>query len=87
MLNICAPHCYRVSPSLYLLYYRSRLTAVSEIVASMPTLEITNFNIALSLLGDWVTVYGLVSHLFKQNLYLSEARTFCSPSSSPPSVL
>lgn len=40
----------------------------------MPNSHVTNFNIVLSLLGGWIALYGLVSHLCKQNLYLSEAR-------------
>ncbi|KAK0635056.1 Sodium/hydrogen exchanger family-domain-containing protein [Bombardia bombarda] len=39
----------------------------------MPTLAITNFNIVLSVLGGWVSLFGLVSYLFKENFYLSEA--------------
>lgn len=33
----------------------------------------TNFNIAVSLLGGWITLFGLVSYLLKENYYLSEA--------------
>lgn len=40
----------------------------------MPTLEITNFNIVLSVLGGWISLFGLVSYLCKEHLYLSEAR-------------
>ncbi|KAH7011254.1 Na/H antiporter [Ilyonectria destructans] len=39
----------------------------------MPALEITNFNIIVSLLGGWIAAFGLVSYLSKENLYLSEA--------------
>ncbi|KPM40493.1 hypothetical protein AK830_g6065 [Neonectria ditissima] len=39
----------------------------------MPTLEITDFNIIVSLLGGWIAAFGLVSYLSKENLYLSEA--------------
>ncbi|MCJ1307199.1 hypothetical protein MMC25_000845 [Agyrium rufum] len=39
----------------------------------MPTLAITNFNIVCSVLGGFITVFGLVSYLFKERFYLSEA--------------
>ncbi|KAI0855867.1 Sodium/hydrogen exchanger family-domain-containing protein [Xylaria cubensis] len=39
----------------------------------MPTLEITNFNLVVSVLGGWVSLFGLVSYLLKENFYLSEA--------------
>lgn len=42
----------------------------------MPTLEINNFNIIVSLLGGWIAAFGLVSYLSKENLYLSEARKY-----------
>jgi hypothetical protein len=40
----------------------------------MPILAITNFNIVCSVLGGFITLFGLVSYLFKEKLYLSEAR-------------
>src|SRR3954468_629776 len=40
----------------------------------MPTLATTNFNIVLSVLGGWISVFGLVSYLLKERFYLSEAR-------------
>ncbi|KAJ8132890.1 hypothetical protein O1611_g741 [Lasiodiplodia mahajangana] len=39
----------------------------------MPTLDISNFNIVVSVLGGWVSLFGLVSYLLKENFYLSEA--------------
>ncbi|KZF20744.1 putative Na/H antiporter [Xylona heveae TC161] len=39
----------------------------------MPTLAVTNFNIVCATLGGFITVFGLVSYLFKEKLYLSEA--------------
>ncbi|KAF1844591.1 uncharacterized protein K460DRAFT_365530 [Cucurbitaria berberidis CBS 394.84] len=39
----------------------------------MPTLAITNFNIVCATLGGFITVFGLVSYLFKEKFYLSEA--------------
>ncbi|KAI0798799.1 Sodium/hydrogen exchanger family-domain-containing protein [Xylaria sp. FL0064] len=39
----------------------------------MPTLDISNFNIVVSILGGWVSLFGLVSYLLKENFYLSEA--------------
>jgi hypothetical protein len=47
----------------------------------MPTLVLTNFNIVCAVLGGFVTLFGLVSYLFKERFYLSEA---CE-SSLPPS--
>src|SRR3954468_19024171 len=44
----------------------------------MPTLAITNFNIVVSVLGGWVSLFGLVSYLCKERFYLSEARTSCT---------
>lgn len=40
----------------------------------MPTLALTNFNILVGLLGGWISLFGLVSYLCKENYYLSEAR-------------
>jgi hypothetical protein len=39
----------------------------------MPTLVLTNFNIVCATLGGFITVFGLVSYLFKEKFYLSEA--------------
>lgn len=39
----------------------------------MPVLATTNFNIILSVLGGWVSLFGLVSYLCKESFYLSEA--------------
>ncbi|CAO2648560.1 Nn.00g078270.m01.CDS01 [Neocucurbitaria sp. VM-36] len=39
----------------------------------MPTLALTNFNIVCATLGGFITVFGLVSYLFKEHFYLSEA--------------
>ena len=41
----------------------------------MPTLAITNFNIVCATLGGFITLFGLVSYLFKEKFYLSEACT------------
>lgn len=41
---------------------------------TMPTLDLSNFNIVVSLLGGWVSLFGLVSFLLKETFYLSEAR-------------
>ncbi|TVY37907.1 Na(+)/H(+) antiporter [Lachnellula subtilissima] len=45
----------------------------------MPTLAITNFNIVCSVLGGFITLYGLVSYLFKEKFYLSESCVIFSP--------
>ncbi|EPE08797.1 na h antiporter [Ophiostoma piceae UAMH 11346] len=39
----------------------------------MPTLALTDFNIVVSVLGGWVSLFGLVSYLCKETFYLSEA--------------
>jgi len=39
----------------------------------MPTLALTNFNIVVSVLGGWISLFGLVSYLLKENFYMSEA--------------
>ncbi|KAG0648059.1 Na(+) H(+) antiporter 1 [Hyphodiscus hymeniophilus] len=39
----------------------------------MPTLAVTNFNIVCSVLGGFITLFGLVSYLCKEKFYLSEA--------------
>ena len=38
----------------------------------MPTISLTNFNIVCAVLGGFITLFGLVSYLFKERLYLSE---------------
>ncbi|CAK7266836.1 hypothetical protein SEPCBS57363_002293 [Sporothrix epigloea] len=39
----------------------------------MPALALTDFNIVVSVLGGWVSLFGLVSYLCKEKFYLSEA--------------
>ncbi|ESZ95706.1 Na/H antiporter [Sclerotinia borealis F-4128] len=39
----------------------------------MPTLDTSNFNIVCAVLGGFITLFGLVSYLFKEKFYLSEA--------------
>ncbi|KAF2182804.1 hypothetical protein K469DRAFT_711501 [Zopfia rhizophila CBS 207.26] len=39
----------------------------------MPKLYVTNFNIVCATLGGFITLFGLVSYLFKEKYYLSEA--------------
>ncbi|KAK4167377.1 Sodium/hydrogen exchanger family-domain-containing protein [Cladorrhinum sp. PSN259] len=39
----------------------------------MPTLAVTNFNIVVSVLGGFISLFGLVSYLCKEDFYLSEA--------------
>lgn len=43
----------------------------------MPTLQVDNFNIVLSVLGGWISLFGLVSYLCKEHFYLSEACELC----------
>ncbi|KAL8867226.1 MAG: hypothetical protein Q9174_005799 [Haloplaca sp. 1 TL-2023] len=40
----------------------------------MPTLLVSDFNIVCATLGGLITLFGLVSYLFKERYYLSEAR-------------
>lgn len=40
----------------------------------MPKLDVSNFNIVVSFLGGFISLFGLVSYLMKENLYMSEAR-------------
>lgn len=42
----------------------------------MPVLVVTNFNIVCAVLGGFISLFGLVSYLFKERFYLSEARKF-----------
>ena len=49
--------------------------------AKMPTLALTNFNIVVSVLGGWISLFGLVSYLLKENFYMSEARKWSNRSS------
>jgi hypothetical protein len=37
-------------------------------------LQLTNFNIAVAVLGGFISLFGLVSYQVKENYYLSEAR-------------
>lgn len=39
----------------------------------MPTLAVVNFNIVCATLGGFITLFGLVSYLFKEEFYLSES--------------
>ena len=48
----------------------------------MPTLAVNNFNIVLAVLGGWISLFGLVSYLCKENFYLSEACE-CQPPRAP----
>lgn len=42
----------------------------------MPTLILTNFNIVCATLGGFITLFGLVSFLVKERLFLSEPRMY-----------
>lgn len=37
-------------------------------------LALSNFNIVVAFLGGFISLFGLVSYLLKENYYLSEAR-------------
>lgn len=50
--------------------------------SKMPELSLVNFNIVCATLGGFISVFGLVSYLFKERFYLSEAclcRTLWNP--------
>jgi hypothetical protein len=47
--------------------------------SKMPTLEVNDFNIVCAVLGGFITVFGLVSYLFKERFYLSEACSYSPP--------
>ena len=42
----------------------------------MPTLVVSNFNVVCATLGGFITLFGLVSFLVKERLFLSEPRMF-----------
>ena len=44
--------------------------------SEMPTLAVNDFNLVCATLGGFITLFGLVSYLFKERLYLSEACMF-----------
>lgn len=46
-------------------------------------LALTDFNVIVALLGGFISLFGLVSYLLKENYYLSEARKSYVPSSYP----
>lgn len=46
---------------------------VAKKLIKMPTLAVNNFNIVVSVLGGWISLFGLVSYLCKESFYLSEA--------------
>lgn len=48
----------------------------------MPTISLINFNIVCATLGGFISVFGLVSYLFKEKFYLSEACVWPVMSSS-----
>lgn len=48
-------------------------------------LAVTDFNVIVALLGGFISLFGLVSYLLKENFYLSEACE--STSLNPPSVI
>lgn len=53
----------------------------------MPSLELTNFNVVISVLGAWISLYGLVSYLLKERFYMSEAREYILALPSFPASL
>ena len=55
----------------------------------MPSLDVSELNIVLSILGAFTVLYGLISVKMKQKWYMGEARKFPSvfffdPFSKPP---
>lgn len=49
------------------------ITVCGGYLANMPTLAATDFNITCWVLGGFITLFGLVSYLLKERIYLSEA--------------
>jgi hypothetical protein len=41
-------------------------------------LAVTDFNVIVAFLGGFISLFGLVSYLLKENYYMSEAREFLS---------
>ena len=41
-------------------------------------LDLSNFNVIVAFLGGFISLFGLVSYLIKEHLYLSEACMFLS---------
>lgn len=46
---------------------------MSDDIWAIP-LELSDFNVVLSLLGGFISLFGLVSYLLKERCYMSEAR-------------
>lgn len=47
---------------------------MAETVADVLMLDVSDFNILIAFIGAFLSVFGLVSYLFKEKFYLSEAR-------------
>lgn len=47
--------------------------AMADNIWAVP-LALSNFNIVVAVLGGFISLFGLVSYLLKENYYLSEAR-------------
>lgn len=45
----------------------------------MGWLAVTNFNVVISVVGGWMVLVGIFSHLLSDSCYLSEAREPSSP--------
>lgn len=46
-------------------------------------LQLSNFNIIVAVLGGFISLFGLVSYLLKENFYVSEAREFRERGETP----
>lgn len=69
--------CLRFPAKIFHLHFL-KTPKMSGNLWSIP-LQTTNFNIVVAFLGGFISIFGLVSYLLKENYYLSEARTFTRP--------
>lgn len=49
----------------------------------MPTLDVSDLNVTISILGAFIVIFGLISIKVKRSWYLGEARTFLFNLDSP----
>lgn len=76
---VCAhPRRRRYSPLALLTPCAAGMAHNNDSIWAVP-LQLTNFNITVALLGGFISLFGLVSFLLKENFYLSEARESAPP--------
>lgn len=57
------------------MFFNPLVTKMAGNIWAIP-LQTTNFNIVVAFLGGFISIFGLVSYLLKENYYLSEARKY-----------